>query len=372
MRHLFFCVAQSSGIGRRSRSRHLHRSAITINNMNMKSFRSRRRRRRDSILALSFLCSSALNYSVVLSLIVNPRNILELHSGNNLAERNFFVTKLRPRTGTKLRNNDDAMANDDDFASFNNLGRGESDEGRRLAREFYRELQSRKGRSPSSSGKVNNYEDIRTGLNSSNDYDSRAARLQASWKGGSMMHDKKGTLAKESSQSSQESLSPLLSFLSFFSPTPRPAASAGLFSGSGTTVYSSGRSIRAEIEILETTLKRNGDHQNKRKGACIGSTPQQSDEAFRVAVALIIVLSVACVIVASSGGMTEVTPWNGATASTSNVMSLMNDATKSNVMISLRQGNIVMDEAAWLTRQSSDWSTHVVEAVRYVEELVLR
>ncbi len=324
------------------------------------------------------------------SLIINPRNnIVSYRQKNNAATNAFFSSRLLPFTGTKLLNKHETNDSDDadDFASlFNILDQGEDDEGRRLAREFYQELHIRQNRSPSSSSRDGNkLEDIRRGEDSINYYgESQAGRINASGKDEAKSRDRRRmNTANQPTASpySQESSSPLLALLSFFSPAPRPAPSAGLFSGSGTTVYSSGRSIRAEIELLETTIKRNGDQQstsNKWPGLLGGiqqqqsDTPQLSDEVFRIAVALLIVLSAAHIVI-TIGGITESISWDSSAATSTNVMSLMNDATKSSVVISVGHGDIFMeDEAAWLIRQSSDWVTLAAEAVRSVEELVLR
>lgn len=324
-------------------------------------------------------------------MVINPRNTLvSYHHKNNAATSAFFSSRMMPLTGTRLLNKRESNASDDDaddFASlFNNLDQGEDDDGRRLAREFYQELHIRQYRSPSTSPRdENNLDDIRRREDSINYYgEIQANRINASGKDEPKSHDRRRmntTNQPTASPSSQESSSPLLALLSFFSPAPRPAPSAGLFSGSGTTVYSSGRSIRAEIELLETTIKRNGNQQsnsNKWPGLLGGiqqphaNTPQQSDEVFRIAVALLIVLSAAYIVI-TIGGITESISWDGPAAISTNVMSLMNDATKSSVVISVGHGDIFMEEeAAWLIKQSSDWVTLAAEAVRSVEELVLR
>ncbi len=269
----------------------------------------------------------------------------------------------------KKKYDDNANNDADDFASFNNLGRGEDDDGRRLAREFYQELHNRQSLSP----KV---DDVRRGGEDTNNGESQAGKFKASETGNST-NDKRRSTDPTVSPSSQNSSSPLFSFLSFFSlAPPRPAPSAGLFSGSGITVYSSGRSIRAEIEILETTLKRNDDQQNNKWAGILGRTksgdaPQQSDEVFRITIALLIVLSTVYVVFAIAG-MTEAQIWDGSAASLSHGMSLLNDATKTSVEFSVDHGDTFMqEEALWLIRQSSDWAERAAEAVRSVEELVL-
>lgn len=273
--------------------------------------------------------------------------------------------------------NDDA----DDFSSFNNFGQGGGDDdGRRLAREFYQELHNRQSLSPPSSSREGNYivEDV------SCEEDAKASTIKSSGKGQSKFYD---TKRKEPTASPDWS-SPFLSFLSFFSPaTPRPTPSAGLFSGSGITVYSSGRSIRAEIEILETTIKRNDDQQDAGKNSWEGLfagmqlknvggnggdyAPQQSDEVFRIAVALLIFLSTAYVVFAIVG-ITEAMTWESPAASLRHGMSLLKDATESSILVSVRHSDMFMDEkAAWLMRQSSDWATLAADAVvRSAGELV--
>ncbi len=311
------------------------------------------------------------------SLIISNRNSSASYHRNH-------PSRLLPLTGTTLRNKKydyNAINDADDFASFNNLGRGEDDDGRRLAREFYQELHNRQSLlQKSSSGNGRRFEDVhRWGEDSNKFYgESQAGKIKASERGNSKLHDRRRRTDPTVSPSSQDSSSPLFSFLAFFSMAPpRPSPSAGLFSGSGITVYSSGRSVRAEIAILEATLKRNDDQQSKKFAGILGviksgDAPQQSDEVFRIAVAILIVLSTAYIVFAIAG-MTEALIWDSSAASLSHGMSLLNDATKTNVEISVGYGDTFMQkEAAWLIKQSSDLAERAAEAVRSVEELVLR
>jgi len=261
------------------------------------------------------------------------------------------------RTDTKLRTARDNNA-EDDFALFNDFS--QENDGRELAREFYEELQNRQ--SSLNSDETYAVSDGRVGEGNTGAKTTITVRASSR-----QPFDNRPT----TTSSSPQQLTPLDQFFSFLTPAPRPAASAGLFSGSGTTVYSSGRSIRAEIEILETNM-RNDDLSAKNKGSWDSfyvGTPEQTEEVFRLVAVSLIVLSAAYIAVEASGGGTAVLiSWEDA-------MSLMTGATKdgmSDIMVSVGNGDVFWgEEAAWLMKESAEWATAVEEAVRSVETLVL-
>lgn len=214
----------------------------------------------------------------------------------------------------------------DDFSSFGDFGREEDDDdGTGLAREFYQELEVR-------SQPPREYE-----------YDPGDKSTQSK--------DKNKITSKES---------PFSRF--FSSPTPRPATSAGLFTGSGTTVYSAGRSVRAEIEILETTLKNNDAREHQRR---------EAEEWCRtVVLSCLIVLVVAYLVSEATGaGGTGLLPGQGAAASSHHVLSLAEGLSGLRVRVGAEDA-FLGEEAAWLVRESSGLAAFVVDAVRSVEELV--
>ena len=279
---------------------------------------------------------------------------------------------------TRLKNNE---AEGDDFASFVNSDRGVEDEGRRLAREFYQELRDRQQGSNKplheSSARENNGGD--SGITGPNNMkDNNPVRVRAS-------SSRRAFANQPTSSSSSSSLSSsLFSMFPFLSSAPRPATSAGLFSGTGTTVYSSGRSIRAEIELLETTLKNNDAGMNDGGGGgrmrdwtYHAGTPEQVDDVLRIIALSLVVLSAAYVAVEASGGgavaaygMQHMT-WDGAAASANRVAALVTDGV-SGVVINVGNGEFfVGEEAAWLMRESSEFAAIIVDAVRSVEQLVL-
>jgi len=270
------------------------------------------------------------------------------------------------RTGTHLKTKRDNNA-EDDFASFNDFDQ-EDLKGQELAREFYQELESRQGQSSSEYNPRGNDDETYTvndrgGKNKQNTDGNqntiKTVTIRANGNNASSTSSSRRAFTntnQPTNTSSQQSspVFPLFPFISFPTPAPRPATSAGLFSGSGTTVYSSGRSIRAEIEILETTLKNNDAKNNKQ-----GWDPEQTEEVFRLAVVSLIVLSAAYIAVEASGGMAVIS-WDGAAASASSIM------------VSVGNGDVFMgEEAAWLMKESSGLAASVVEAVRSVEALVL-
>jgi len=240
---------------------------------------------------------------------------------------------------------------DDDFASFNDFGTEEDVdvEGEGLVRDFYQELELR-AQSPL---KYNP-----GGKNKQNmDGNKNTAKTLK------IIVNGNGNRPPPTSSSSKEPPpSASLSIFRFFSSPAPPTASAGLFSGSGTTVYSSGRSIRAEIEILETTLKNNDAKDNKK---------QETEELCRtVAISFIIMLSAGYFVseASTSGGTTLIL---GDGASADHVMSLVDGMF--GIMVNVGYDDVFLgEEAAWLVRESSGLAAFVVETVRSVEELVPR
>ena len=270
------------------------------------------------------------------------------------------------KTYTELKNRHDNNADDDDFASFNKYQ--EEDNGRELAREFYKELQYRESQPSTTTSFISNLEETaKDSTNNDDDDNATTIRIQANRNSvDSSKSERRRTFTNQPTTSS----SPLLDLLAFFSislPPPRPAQSAGLFSGSGTTVYSSGRSIRAEIEILESTINNSEDNTKGTEwnGIYI-SSPEQLEEVLRSVLISLIVLSAAYVVV-ESGGMNVI--------SLDHVVSLMSDVTDgmSSMMVSVGDGEVFMgEEAAWLIKESSELAASVAaEAVKSVEALVL-
>lgn len=292
------------------------------------------------------------------------------------------------RADTKLKNKYDNNSGDD-FAMYDDFGQGnsEGDDGQ-LAKEFYQELEYRQ--SQQSDLKDDETYTIRARdrsispqnniIDGSDNNTIRTVRIQA---GGNTMNIKpsttsSGTRRTFTNQSTKASQSPspafpLFPFFSFPSPAPRPAASAGLFSGSGATVYSSGRSVRAEIEILETRMKNTEAQNNSSWDNVYVGSPEQMEEVLRLVAVSLIVLSAAYVSVEAYGGL-ELVTWDGAAASANHVMGLMTDATKDGMsgIISVTNGDVFLGEdAAWLMKESSSLAASVVNVVRSVEELVL-
>jgi hypothetical protein len=274
------------------------------------------------------------------------------------------------KTRLKNRNERNNEGAGDDFASFGNFDRGVEDEGRRLAREFYQELQFRQGNNESlHESAQENGGDSGTGPNNTKD---NPVRVRASTRRAFANQPTSSSLSSQVSSS-------LFSMFPFFSSAPRQATSAGLFSGTGTTVYSSGRSIRAEIELLETTLKNNdagnNDSGRRRDWTYYAGTPEQLDDVLRLIALSLVVLSAAYVAVEASGGGAaagmQLLTWEGAAASANRVVALVTDGV-SGVVIGVGNGEVfVGEEAAWLMRESSDFAAIVLDAVRSVEQLVL-
>lgn len=112
----------------------------------------------------------------------------------------------------------------------------------------------------------------------------------------------------------KDGASPLFAFLSFLNPPPPPPSSAGLFSGRGQTAYSSGRSLRAEVQLQSSISKDSGARIIGWDGLYIDSQPDQIEQIFKAAAGTLIVLSVAYLATEITGGLTIVFPWEEAMA----------------------------------------------------------
>jgi hypothetical protein len=309
----------------------------------------------ESRIITSVACIIAILGPKASSLVVNPRRPTMSPLKSTVKT---FPPGLAMRLDTRLKNKSEHNESGDDFASFGYFDQGE-DEGRRLAREFYMELQYRQGSKPLHESAQENSSDSGTGTNTK----VNPVRVRAS--------SRRAFANQPTVSSSPSQVSPsLFSMIPFFSSAPRPATSAGLFSGTGTTVYSSGRSIRAEIELLETTLKNNDA---RRQDRTYFVAPEQLDDVLRLVALSLVVLSAAYIAVEASGaavGMQLMT-WDGAAASANRVVALVTDGV-SGVVIGVGNGEVfVGEEAAWLMRESSEFAAIVVDAVRSVERLVL-
>eukprot|EP00986_Skeletonema_menzelii_P010874 scaffold5437_cov137-Skeletonema_menzelii.AAC.8 len=196
--------------------------------------------------------------------------------------------RLAPATGT--------ASGDEDFASFNSEDGG--DDGMQLASEFYQELEYRR------------------------------------------KHGEETYTVSEPKQRKMFSTQTRQN-----AATQKPAVSAGLFSGGGSTVYSSGRSIRAEIDILNRSMTEDTKGM-ERWNVDFELSPEQMENLLKIL------------------GF-----WGGASTIT-----LFNDAAKDGItsMISVGKGEVFMgDEAAWLIKESSALSASIVDAVTSVERIVL-
>jgi hypothetical protein len=315
------------------------------------------------IISVACIVSFLHRHPMASSLVVNPRRPTMSPLKGTVAAEKTFPSRLAMRLDTKLKNRNENNEGGDDFASFRNFDRGE-DEGRRLAREFYQELQYRQGSKPLHESEKENRSDSGAETSPMNN----AVRVRASSRRTFTNQPTPSSSSRESS-----SLFSLLPFFSFPAMAPRPATSAGLFSGTGTTVYSPGRSMRAEIELLETTSTNIDARNNDAWHWSYVGTPEQLDDVLRLIALSLIVLSSAYVVAEASGaaGMTEIMTWEDAAASAYRLAALMNDGV-SGVVIGVGNGDVfVGEEAAWLIRESSELAAIVVDAVRSVERLVL-
>lgn len=355
-----------------------------------------KRNGRTERLALLVLCGAA---SPAAALLVHDPHLLQSHPISATAiGRVRSLHRPPPRAGvSRLDTKRDGNV-EGDFASFDDFGQGEG--GQELARQFYDELEYRQsmGELSTSPGEPAGFDDaddrddkktrgtIRAsvGILKNNDSGNGASSSQSNSNSSS-----KGWPFAAKSQSTNESKRPatpafdfdIFDLFSFAAPPPRPSPSAGLFSGSGATVYSPGRSIRAEIEILETQIKNSEARESNSSGKRFRWEPsEEQEELIRSIISLAILLSVAYVAVESAGGV-EALSMDGASASADHVVGLLNDVAKdlvatkeeiSSIMLSVGQGDVLLgEEAAWLMKESAEIAKTVSEAVRMVEEIVL-
>lgn len=144
--------------------------------------------------------------------------------------------------------------------------------------------------------------------------------------------------------------------------TQKTAVSAGLFSGGGSTVYSSGRSIRAEIDILNRSMAEDSKRREKWYYVDFDLSPEQMENLMKLLGSSLVIIAVAGIFFEISGGGVS-------------TITLINDAAKDGItsfMIGVGNGEVFMgEEAAWLMKESSTLATSIVHAVSSVEGMVL-
>ena len=269
---------------------------------------------------LVFSIASILHHvRIVSSFSINPIRKNQLYA----LESGFTISRAYRHT-TKLKN--DKLYQDDDFASFNDY---QNEGGVDLAAQFYQELEYRdianddtsKDRSTEDERDTTNMRSIRRTSNDSASAERRRRRIVSSQK----------------QSTSNESL---LEFLfSLFAPS-QPPQSAGLFSGTGTTVYST-RSIQAEIQILESTIKNNEENEK------LEMDKEQLEVRVRSVLISLIVLSAAYIALE--------------TGDLDSVGTLMNDISEGLSSIMISDGEPLLGDVA----------TSLVDAVKSIETFAL-
>ena len=126
-------------------------------------------------------------------------------------------------------------------------------------------------------------------------------------------------------------------------------------------MYSSGRSIRAEIDILNRSMTEDAKGGEKWNVDFDLSLEQVENLLKILGSSLVFIVIAGVVFEVSGGGVSTIT--------------LMNDAAKdgmSSMMIGVTNGEIFMgEEAAWLMKESSTLAVSIAEAVCSVEGVVL-
>eukprot|EP00804_Cyclotella_cryptica_P015816 CCRYP_006325-RA/>CCRYP_006325-RA protein AED:0.15 eAED:0.15 QI:0/-1/0/1/-1/1/1/0/285 len=263
------------------------------------------------------------------------------------------------RTTTPLKNKS-THSEYNDFASYDTTDQEE--EAQRLAKEFYKELEHRQAAKFS----TRNSE-----LDDRNDV--LRSRPSGSDGGGSKV------LFSSPPRSIKNPGPSIAFFPSFFHPQPPPPpASAGLFSGRGHTAYSSGRSIHAEIQLLDSSLNK-GDDTQKSGGwnaVFVSNHTDQFEQLLKLAAGTLIVLSATYLTIEVAGELAFVFPWEEAVFDPL-VDGIVKDGI-SRVLVVLGDGvehvgTVIIEDAAWFVGESSALAGSVGQAVaRSMEGLVLR
>lgn len=220
----------------------------------------------------------------------------------------FGTNRITTATaGTALK-----LTSDEDFAAFNN--EGAEDGGQQLASEFYQELEYRR------------------------------------------RHDGEETYTVSKPKPKMFSTKTRTN-----KNAQKTAVSAGLFSGGGSTVYSSGRSIRAEIDILNRSMTEDAKGRAK-WNVDFDISPEQVESLLKILGSSLVFIVVAGVVFEVSGvGVSTITLMNG----------VAKDGITS-MMIGVSNGEVFMgEEAAWLIRESTTLAASIVDAVCSVEGMVL-
>lgn len=286
--------------------------------------------------------SSLKSLMTVLLLLVIP-----IHSGAaafiNTTPQQYTNTLSRSTASvSKLKNQDY-----EDFSFIDDDDTRGVDTGQELARAFYQELEYRNTRAPEFDCDDKADETYTVHASSS-----PSIRIKAS-------QPTRRTTNQLSPTSRPQQ--PIFGIFSFLNQQPTtPAASAGLFSGSGSTVYSSGRSIRAEIEILESTIRKNEQKEASTWNGIYVGSPEQIEQVLKATVGAVVLLSATYFAIELSGGAIGI--------------GFLDTAVKDGVssfMVVLSDG-VDIGGAAWMVEESSAFAVSLAEAVvRSVEGLVL-
>lgn len=264
----------------------------------------------------------------IASIMIHIRKVssfsINLIRGNQFfaMKSGFIISRTYRRHTTKLKN--DKLYQDDDFASFNDHQNYEA--GADLAAQFYQELEYRdNAKDDTSEDSPQAERDTINMRRNENDVASTERRRIVS------------------SQKQSTSNESLLEFLfSLFAPS-QPPQSAGLFSGQGTTVYST-RSIKAEIQILESTIKNNEENEK------LEMNKEQLEGRVRTVLISLIVLSAAYIALE--------------TGDLDSVGTLMNDISEGLSSIMISESDALLGDAA------SDVAS-LVDTVKSIETFAL-
>ena len=235
----------------------------------------------------------------------------------------FIMSRAYRRHTTKLKN--DKLYQDDDFASFNDHQNDQG--GADLAAQFYQELEYR------DIAKGDSSEDI------SAENDTMIRRSIGRKENDGASTERRRVVSSQNKSTSNETL---LEFLFSLFASPSPPQSAGLFSGQGTTVYST-RSIKAEIQILESTIKNNEENEK------LEMDKEQLEVRVRTVLISLIILSAAYIALE--------------TGDLDSVGTLVNDISEGLSSIMISESDALLGDAA------SDVATSLVDAVKSIETL---
>ena len=235
----------------------------------------------------------------------------------------FIGQSIHSRCRTLLKNKSTRIEYSD-FAAYEDNARQEK-EAQKLTEEFYEEVRLRQARN-------------------SDVGDTESKRIEK-------------IDTSTSFPSKPYNTSPLLTLLSFLNPPPPPPSSAGLFSGKGKTAYSSGRSLRAEVQLLESSFNKHeaGAGLIGWDGVYIDNSSDQFEKILKATAGTLTVLAVAYFAMELTGELSIAFPWEEAvTGVSTSILIVLSDGAE-------RVSSLVVEDSGALVGSAGQALVHTME-----------